>query len=170
MNLHSIKITLGSFIVFFIFGFSSFISKNYQKTNFTTTNFLQDTTKKDSTSIPLPQNSISRDSQEVDQFFINVETPAIYPDGGMDGFYNYIQKNLVYPKEAKKKKIEGRVFVQFIVDKEGKITDVQTVKGIGGGCDEEAERLLRESKNWIPAKQRGKTVKVRMNIPIVFKR
>lgn len=129
---------------------------------------IQDTTKKDSVSNQIIDSALSKKEEKDD--FINLETMAIYPDGGMDGFYKYIQKNLVYPKEAKKKKIEGRVFVQFIVGQEGKITDVQTVKGIGGGCDAEAERLLRESKDWIPATQRGKPVKVRMNIPIVFRR
>jgi protein TonB len=56
-----------------------------------------------------------------------------------------------------------------VIDKSGNVTNVKAVKGIGGGCDEEAERVIRESKKWTPAKQRGKTVKVRMNIPIVFK-
>ncbi|WP_338763230.1 TonB family protein [Bernardetia sp. ABR2-2B] len=109
-----------------------------------------------------------RQQEEVEQVFTIVEQNAVYP-GGMDAFYKYVSKELNYPKQAKRMGIQGRVFVQFVVDKSGKLTDVKTVKGIGGGCDEEAERVLRESKRWAPAKQRGKTVKVRMNIPIVFK-
>lgn len=109
-----------------------------------------------------------RQEEEVEQVFTIVEQNAVYP-GGMDAFYKYVQKELKYPKQARKMGIQGRVFVQFVVDKDGKLTDVKAVKGIGGGCDEEAERVLRESIRWQPAKQRGKTVKVRMNIPIVFK-
>ncbi|WP_338792439.1 TonB family protein [Bernardetia sp. MNP-M8] len=109
-----------------------------------------------------------RQEEEVEQVFTIVEQSAVYP-GGMDAFYKYVSKELNYPKQAKRMGIQGRVFVQFVVDKTGKLTDVKTVKGIGGGCDEEAERVLRESVRWAPAKQRGKTVKVRMNIPIVFK-
>lgn len=109
-----------------------------------------------------------RQQEEVEQVFTIVEQSAVYP-GGMDAFYKYVQKELNYPKQARRMGIQGRVFVQFVVDKDGSITDVKTVKGIGGGCDEEAERVLRESVKWAPAKQRGKKVKVRMNIPIVFK-
>lgn len=168
MNFLSIKVILIVSVFFVCFGFTVLSSKSEYKVDLTISNaIVQDTTKKDSiVEIPI---TLSEKPKETEQTFSIVEKPANYPDGGMDGFYKYISKNLVYPKEAKKKKIEGRVFVQFIVDKEGKITEVKTVKGIGGGCDEEAERLLRESKDWIPAQQRGKTVKVRMNIPIVFK-
>lgn len=109
-----------------------------------------------------------RQEEEVEQVFTIVEQSAVYP-GGMDAFYKYVQKELEYPKQAKRMGIQGRVFVQFVVDKTGQLTDVKTVKGIGGGCDEEAERVLKGSVKWTPAKQRGKTVKVRMNIPIVFK-
>ncbi len=109
-----------------------------------------------------------RQEEAVEQVFTIVEQSAVYP-GGMDAFYKYVAKKLKYPKQAKRMGIQGRVFVQFVVDKTGKLTDVKTVKGIGGGCDEEAERVLRESVRWAPAKQRGKKVKVRMNIPIQFK-
>jgi periplasmic protein TonB len=64
--------------------------------------------------------------------------------------------------------IEGRVFVQFIVEKDGTMTDVQAIKGIGGGCDEEAIRVVATSPKWKPAKQRGKAVRQRMILPITF--
>lgn len=118
------------------------------------------------TEIPV---STSVSGKEYEDVFTIVEEPATYPDGGMDGFYKYVAKNMVYLEQAKKMEIEGRVFVVFIVQEDGEITNVQIARGIGGGCDEEAERLVRESEKWIPAKQRGKNVKVRMNIPIVFK-
>jgi len=65
--------------------------------------------------------------------------------------------------------IEGKVFVQFVVDKKGNITEVMAVKGIGAGCDEEAIRVIRTSPKWKAGKQRGKAVKVRMILPITFK-
>ncbi len=109
-----------------------------------------------------------RQEENVDPIFDIVEQNAVYP-GGMDAFYKYIGKELNYPSYAYRTEITGRVFVQFVIDKLGNVTDVKVLKGIGGGCDEEAERVIRESKKWSPAKQRGKAVKVRMNIPIVFK-
>lgn len=65
--------------------------------------------------------------------------------------------------------IEGRVFVQFVVDETGALTEVKTVRGIGAGCDEEAERILQGAPKWSPPKQRGKPVKQRVMIQIVFK-
>ena len=89
--------------------------------------------------------------------------------GGMPAFYEYVSKNLKYPNQARRMGIEGRVFVQFVVGKNGSITDVTAIKGIGAGCDEEAVRVIKSSPNWSPGKQRGKPVKVRMILPITFK-
>lgn len=65
--------------------------------------------------------------------------------------------------------IEGRVFVQFVVGKDGSLTDVTVIRGIGGGCDEEAIRVLKGAPGWKPGKQRGKPVRVKMVLPITFK-
>lgn len=91
------------------------------------------------------------------------------PDGGMSSFYKYIRKNLKYPRQAKRMGIEGKVFLQFVVDKTGQITELQVIRGIGGGCDEEAVRILKNSPRWNPGKQRGNPVKQRMTFPINFK-
>lgn len=91
------------------------------------------------------------------------------PAGGMDAFYEYINENSVYPDEALDLGIEGKVFVQFIVEKDGKISCAEAIKGIGAGCDEEAVRLIQCSANWKPGKQRGKPVRVRMVLPITFR-
>lgn len=91
------------------------------------------------------------------------------PTGGMAAFYEYVRKNLNYPSQARRMNIEGKVFVQFVVDKDGSITEVQAVKGIGAGCDEEAVRVIKNSPKWKPGKQRGRPVKVRMILPITFK-
>ena len=91
------------------------------------------------------------------------------PDGGMKALYDYIGQNLKYPEIAKKEGIQGKVFVEFIVEKDGKISNVKAIKGIGGGCDEEAVRVLKASPIWIPADIMGMPVKVRMILPISYK-
>lgn len=90
------------------------------------------------------------------------------PIGGLKAFYDYIEKNLRYPDEARQKKISGRVVVKFIVDEEGRLINPQVVRGIGGGCDEEALRLIREAPPWKPGKKAGKPVKVEVTRPITF--
>ena len=91
------------------------------------------------------------------------------PVGGMEALFKFIGKNMKYPRMARSQGIEGRVFVQFIVDKQGSLTDLRVVKGIGSGCDEEALRVMRMSPKWNPGKQRGKPVPVRMILPIYFR-
>jgi protein TonB len=88
--------------------------------------------------------------------------------GGYNAIPSYISKNIVYPEKAKKEKIEGRVFVNFIVEKDGKVSDVKVLRGIGGGCDEEAMRVVREMPDWTPGMQDGQAVRVSYNVPIVF--
>lgn len=99
-------------------------------------------------------------------FDIVEESPS--PNGGMSSFYKFLGKHMKYPAQAQRMGIEGRVFVQFVVDTSGKITQIQTIKGIGGGCDEEAERVLALVPKWNPGKQRGRPVNVRMIVPVVF--
>ena len=91
------------------------------------------------------------------------------PKEGMKEFYQYISENLKYPEKAKQSGIQGKVFVQFIVDDKGKLTKVEAVKGIGGGCDEEAVRVLQDAPNWNPAKVVDMPVKTRMILPITYK-
>ena len=81
----------------------------------------------------------------------------------------FIQKNMKYPAQARRMGIEGRVFVEFVIGKDGSISEVKAVKGIGAGCDEEAVRIIQSAPNWTPGKQRGKSVKQRMVLPITFK-
>ncbi len=86
----------------------------------------------------------------------------------------YLQTNLHYPEAARENNIEGRVLVKFVVDEKGRIRDCAITKGIGGGCDEEALRVVEEMPRWTPGKQKKlggkfKRVKVYFNLPIVFK-
>ena len=107
------------------------------------------------------------EEEVADEVFLIVEEPAT-PPGGMNAFYKYIGDNLKYPAQARRMGIEGRVYVQFVVDKDGTLTEVQAVKGIGAGCDEEAVRVIKNAPKWSPPKQRGKPVKQRIVVPIVF--
>lgn len=103
-----------------------------------------------------------------EEVFLVVEDQPKF-EGGIEAFYKYVSDNLEYPKQAKFAGIEGKVFLQFIVDKDGSLGEFQVLKGIGGGCDEEAIRVVKGSPKWQPGKQRGRPVKVRMGLPIFFK-
>ena len=101
------------------------------------------------------------------EVFTIVEETAT-PIGGMTEFYKLIGSELNYPLAARQKNIAGMVFIEFVVTKNGDITDVKAVKGIGAGCDEEAVRVVRASEKWNAGKQRGVTVNQRMVLPIRF--
>ncbi|HPE57776.1 MAG TPA: TonB family protein [Bacteroidales bacterium] len=88
--------------------------------------------------------------------------------GGDDARFKYIAENITYPPEALNKGIEGRVFVTFIVEKDGSISNIKTLRGIGSGCDEEAMRIVSNMPRWEPGTQRGKPVRVQFNMPILF--
>lgn len=109
------------------------------------------------------------DEEDADHIWEGIieEQPA--PVGGMSAFKQFLKKNLKYPNQARRMGIEGKVFVQFIVDRDGSLNDIKVLKGIGVGCDEEAVRVLKKHPKWSPGKQRGRPVKVRIVIPIFFK-
>lgn len=106
--------------------------------------------------------------EKADEIFTIVEQQP-EPVGGLKAFYEYIGKNLNYPTRAQRNNIQGRVYIQFVVEKNGLLTDIQIVKGIGGGCDEEASRIITNAPKWNPGKQRGRPVRVKMVIPILFR-
>lgn len=83
--------------------------------------------------------------------------------------YEYLSKNINYPVEAKENKIEGKVIVQFIVEKDASVSNVAVIKKAGWGMDEEAIRVVRAMPNWKPGKQNGKPVRVKYTLPINFK-
>ncbi len=106
--------------------------------------------------------------EETDEIFTVVEESAT-PKGGMQAFYKYVGEKIKYPAQARRMGIEGRVFVEFVINKDGSLSDVKAIKGIGAGCDEEAVRIVQSSPSWNPGKQRGKAVKQRYTLPIIFK-
>lgn len=105
--------------------------------------------------------------EEVEDIFTIVEEMPTYK-GGIENFYAFVGKHLNYPLQAQRGEIEGRVFVQFVVEADGSLNDVHVVKGIGHQCDEAAILAIKQSPKWKPGKQRGRPVKTRMIIPINF--
>jgi protein TonB len=101
------------------------------------------------------------------EIFTVVEEQPGYP-GGEEARIGFLQQNIKYPEEAKELGIQGRVFVTFVVEVDGSISDVRVLRGIGGGCDEEAIRVVKAMPKWVPGKQRGVPVRVQFNLPIKF--
>ena len=99
--------------------------------------------------------------------FVSISTPPNYP-GGMYKFYEYLGKNIKYPIMAADNEVEGNVFVSFVVEKDGSLTDIKVDRKLGYGTDEEALRVLKLSKRWNPGMQNGRPVRVKYNIPIKF--
>lgn len=89
--------------------------------------------------------------------------------GGNSEMYKFLGKNLKYPTAAQRANIQGKVFLSFIVEKDGSITDIETMKGIGFGCDEEAMRVVKLMPKWIAGKQNGRNVRVKFTIPVFFR-
>ena len=77
-------------------------------------------------------------------------------------------KNITYPIEAREAGIEGVVFITFVIEIDGSISNIKVLRGIGGGCDDEAVRVIRLMPKWTPGKQNGKEVRVQFNMPIKF--
>ena len=102
------------------------------------------------------------------EIFKVVEEMPEFP-GGAAKMMEFIQKNIKYPMMARESDIQGRVFVNFVVEPDGSITNVTVMRGIGGGCDEEALRVVQSMPNWKPGKQRGSAVRCSFTVPIIFK-
>lgn len=102
------------------------------------------------------------------EIFQIVEEMPSYP-GGEKALLEYVAKNIKYPQIARETGIQGRVFVGFVVEPDGSVSNVKILRGIGGGCDEEAMRVIKSLAKWKPGKQRGKAVRVSYQIPVVFK-
>ena len=89
--------------------------------------------------------------------------------GGVIEMYKFLAQNLTYPSAAQRANIQGKVFLKFIVEKDGSITGVEIMKGIGFGCDEEAARVVKLMPKWIAGRQNGRNVRVIFTIPVFFK-
>ncbi len=102
-----------------------------------------------------------------DEIFDVVESQPSFP-GGDIARIRFLYENIQYPAMARETGIQGRVYITFVVEKDGSITDVRLLKGIGGGCDEESIRVVKAMPKWIPGKQRERAVRVQFVLPIKF--
>jgi protein TonB len=107
---------------------------------------------------------VEEDDEEV---FMVVENMPEFPGGDL-GLMKYIQKNVKYPPIAKEYNITGKVYISFVVDKSGSVTNVKVVRGVDKNLDAEAVRVIKSLPKYKPGKQRGKAVKVMFTVPINF--
>lgn len=113
-----------------------------------------------------PQGDNEQEKEELEIFTVVEESPDYM--GGDLGRIKFLQDNIKYPQMARESGIQGTVYVTFVVERDGSVTDVKVQRGIGGGCDEEAIRVVKSMPKWKPGKQRGKSVRVQFNMPIKF--
>ena len=107
-------------------------------------------------------------SQTNQKVFDTVEQMPEYP-GGMQAMIEFLQANMKYPEDAAKQKVEGRVMVQFVVETDGSVSDVHVAKQVFPSLDAEAIRVVQAMPKWTPGKEKGKVVRVKYNLPIVFR-
>ena len=101
------------------------------------------------------------------EIFTVVEAMPTFPGGDSERM-RFLQDNIKYPQMARESGIQGTVYVTFVVEPNGSVSDVRILRGIGGGCDEEAIRVIKLMPKWEPGMQRGKPVRVQFNMPIKF--
>lgn len=114
--------------------------------------------------IPPVQQEEEPDEREI---FMVVEEAPSFP-GGEAARIRFLSENIRYPQMARESGIQGTVFVTFVVERDGSVTDVRVLRGIGGGCDEEAVRVIQSMPRWTPGRQRGRAVRVQFTMPIRF--
>lgn len=111
---------------------------------------------------------VEAEEEEVEEeVFMVVEEDPEFP-GGLDALSKYLGDNIKYPQLAKENNIEGRVYVSFVVEKDGRVGNIKILRDIGGGCGAEAVRVVKSMPRWKPGKQRGKPVRTQFNLPVSF--
>ncbi len=118
------------------------------------------------TFVPPPPPKPKEEATE--EIFVVVEEMPEFP-GGQSALMKYLSENIRYPVIAQENGIQGRVICSFVVERDGSITDVQVVRGVDPSLDKEAVRVIQSMPKWKPGKQRGKPVRVRFTLPIVFR-
>lgn len=109
------------------------------------------------------------DEESDDTIFLVVEKPAEYP-GGLDSMFTFIGRNLKYPTSARRSDVEGVVYVAFVIEKNGSVSNISVVKGIHPECDAEAARVVSLFPNWKPGRNaRNKAVRSKFVLPIKYK-
>ena len=103
-----------------------------------------------------------------EEIFVVVENQPEFP-GGNTAMMKFLSDNIKYPVIAQENGIQGRVICNFVVERDGSITDVQVVRGVDPSLDKEAVRVIQQMPRWKPGKQRGQAVRVRFTLPVVFR-
>jgi protein TonB len=112
---------------------------------------------------PMVEEEIKEDKT----IFIATEVRAEFP-GGERAMMQWLADNIRYPTMAREVGLEGKVFLSFVVEKNGSITDIKVRRGIGSGCDEAAKNAIEQMPKWSPAKQNGRAVRVQFTLPVQF--
>ena len=129
---------------------------------------IQDANDLSKPDVPVVKVEIQEEEEVVEEeIFTIVEEQPSFP-GGEDKLFEYLYSNIKYPQVAKENGITGRVFLTFVVEKDGSIANPKVLRDIGGGCGQEALRVVKSMPKWSPGKQRGKPVRVQFNLPVVF--
>lgn len=115
-----------------------------------------------------PKKQVKSQGENVGKVFTVVEHMPEFP-GGAPELYQYLARNIKYPKSAKERKAQGRVISQFVVRKDGSIVDVKIVKGVDADLDAEAVRVISGMPKWKPGMQKGKAVDVKYTVPVTFR-
>lgn len=113
--------------------------------------------------------TVDEDVVVEDEIFVIVEENPQFPDGGTAGLLQYLGKNIKYPTIPQENGTQGRVTVQFVVNKDGGIVDVKVIRGVDPYLDKEAVRVISTMPKWIPGKQRGVPVRCKFTVPVTFK-
>ena len=113
--------------------------------------------------------AIEEEIPEEEEIFEIVEETPQFPNGGMVGLMQYLGKNIKYPTLAQETGTQGRVTIQFVVNKDGSIVDVKVLRGVDPYLDKEAVRVVSSMPKWKPGKQRGKPVRCKFTVPVTFK-
>ncbi len=109
------------------------------------------------------------EEEAAQQIFTVVEEMPDFPDGGLQGLLKFLAKNIKYPVIAQENGIQGRVVCAFVVNKDGSIVDIEVLRGVDPSLDKEAVRVLSTMPKWKPGKQRGKPVRVKYTVPVMFR-
>jgi len=108
------------------------------------------------------------EEEEVQNTFMIVEDMPQFRGGGIDKFRNYVQKTAKYPTMAQENGIEGTVYIKFVVDENGNISEIEIVRGVDPSLNNEAKEVIAQAPSWEPGKQRGQPVRVQFTIPVAF--
>ncbi len=115
----------------------------------------------------IPVEVVEEVQEEEEEIWVSVEEDPEFP-GGLEALAKFLAENIQYPQLAKENNITGKVYLTFVVEKNGTVGNVKILRDIGGGCGAEAVRVVKSMPKWKPGKQQGQAVRTQFNLPIGF--